>query len=132
MLNSQHFRIFLDIDMPAFCEELRKSSKGYFTPELNSSSSDLYLLKNDYDIITGKLKILKFKVSGRSCKLLILGDENKEIVVTAIPKNDQFKEIKDRVVLLSCERTSKCKLLTTVIIFGFETRFPVMSMFIEY
>lgn len=108
--------------MPAFCEELRKSSIGYFTQDIYSSTH-LYPVRNKYTI-TGKENVF---ISGRSCLLLILGDKTKEIVVTSPPKNKKLEQLQKRVILLSCNKTQNCKILTTVVISKFEERYPSMG-----
>lgn len=115
--------------MPAFCEEVRKSSNGYFTQDINSPSpfyphTDGYIVKHK--------ETTKFTVRGRSCKLFVFGELTEEIVATAPPTNKNFEELQERVVLLSCERISNCRLLTTVVTFGFNERYPIMGMFTEY
>lgn len=111
------------INMSAFCEKLRISSNGYFTRDIKTQNS-WRSYPVIYNYITQYFAFKTLEVHGRSCKLHILGDETKEIVVTAPSQDKQFEELRDRVVLLSCDKLI-CNILTSVAIFRFDKKYPI-------
>lgn len=151
-----YYRIQQDIDLRTFCEEMRITSAGYLTYDINIPISNYSPLENcsvnDINISVNSYyspetrriyfdKTTSKEFYCRSCNMLVLGNKDAKIMVATPPTINvpmlyqnmdiPFEIIRNRVIVLQCDQYKQCSLFTSLIVDRLELRYQPLSTYVN-